>query len=79
MTSLPQTGLSATEPVRWLEVDAWTWQATSGAAVIGTVTLESQYVVRLADGDLAGVHTSLESAKSQVDAWVRWQVQAPRS
>jgi len=77
MTSPTQTGLSAIDPVWWSEVDAWTWRAMSGAALIGTVTLESQYVLRLADGDLAGVHTSLESAKSQMDAWVRWQFRAP--
>lgn len=78
MTSLPRTGPSLTEQVRWVEVDPWTWKAVSGVEVMGSVTLESRYVVRFGDGDLAGVHTSLESAKSQLDAWIRWEIEQAR-
>lgn len=76
MTSIPRTGPSQVGQIRWITVDQWTWQAVSGAVVIATVTDEDRYVVRLADGAVAGVHTSLESAQSQLDAWMRWETTA---
>jgi hypothetical protein len=77
MTSLPRTGPSDPGVIRWVSLDQWTWQALSGLSVIGTVTGADRYVMRLADGELAGVHTSLESAQSQLDGWVRWQTAPP--
>jgi hypothetical protein len=78
MTSLPSTGPPETAQVRWVEVDPWTWQALAGSSVMGSVTFESRYVVRFGQGALAGVHTSLESAKSQLDAWIRWEIEQAR-
>lgn len=78
MTSLPRTGPSEVGQIRWVALDQWTLQAVSDGSVIGTVTDEDRYVVRLADGELAGVHTSIESAQSQLDAWMRWRLEQAR-
>ncbi|WP_420367674.1 hypothetical protein [Curtobacterium sp. L1-20] len=67
------TSPAPTGHIRWVHVDQWTWDAVVGTSTIATVTDEDRYVVRLADGEVAGVHTSLESARSQLDAWVRWE------
>ncbi|AOX67231.1 hypothetical protein BJK06_17275 [Curtobacterium sp. BH-2-1-1] len=77
MTSLPSTDHSETDDVRWAAVDPRTWEARCGSVVIGTVVFGSRYVVRLRDGDMTGFHTSLESAKAQLEAWVRWQSGPP--
>ncbi|MGN6408189.1 MAG: hypothetical protein ACTHMH_07550 [Curtobacterium sp.] len=62
-----------TRDVRWAAVDERTWEARCGSDVIGTVVFRSRYVVELGDGEPAGFHTSLESAKAQLEAWVRWR------
>ncbi|WP_022905791.1 hypothetical protein [Curtobacterium sp. B18] len=77
MTSLSSSEQSDTDDVRWASVDARTWEARCGSHVIGTVVFGSRYIVRLRHGDLAGSHTSLESAKAQLEAWVRWQSGPP--
>jgi|GEM_PF-1837524 len=77
MTSLPNTVHADTGAVRWVALDARTWEARRGSVVIGTVVFGSRYVVHLVDDDLTGFHTSLESAKAQLEAWVRWQAGPP--
>ncbi|GAA3338327.1 hypothetical protein GCM10017714_09060 [Curtobacterium pusillum] len=72
MTSLLRVDQSETEQVRWVVVDTRNWEARWGSVVIGTVEFGSRYVVRSADHDVSGFHTSLESAQAQLQAWVRW-------
>ncbi|WP_439691502.1 hypothetical protein ACRQ4B_11100 [Curtobacterium sp. SP.BCo] len=66
-----------TELVRWVVVDPWTWAAQVDGETIGTVQLDGRWLVRLRHGDVSGSHTSLESAKAQLEAWARWQVRSP--
>ena len=77
MTSPSSTTNAGTETVRWVALDERTWQGRCGSDVIGTVTFGSRYVVHLVDDDMTGFHTSLESAKAQLEAWVRWQSGPP--
>lgn len=73
MTPLPDGEHAAAAAVRWMTVDARTWEARWGSDEIATVSFGSRYVVRLVEDDVTGFHTSLESAKAQVEAWVRWR------
>ncbi|MGG7307036.1 hypothetical protein ACQXVK_07565 [Curtobacterium sp. AB451] len=77
MTSLSSSEHSGSDDLRWVVMDAQTWEARWGSEVIGTVLLGSSYEVRAQFGGLGGSHTSLESAKAQLEAWVRWQSGPP--
>jgi hypothetical protein len=73
MTPPSNTDRPVTRDVRWAAVDERTWEARCNSHVVGSVVFRSRYVVELGDGEPAGFHTSLESAKAQLEAWVRWR------
>lgn len=74
MTSLPQPDQFGPVSIRWVALDDRTWEARIGPDLVGTVVFGARYVVRSThDQGLTGFHTSLESAKAQLEAWVRWQ------
>lgn len=77
MSPSPRSAHADTEQIRWVVVDEWTWAACIDGTTIGTVERHGRYLVRLSDGEVSGSHTSLESAKAQLEAWARWQVRWP--
>ncbi|MBM7804154.1 hypothetical protein JOE58_003405 [Curtobacterium luteum] len=48
------------------------WKVSFGADQLCEVTRARQYVVSSPDRSIRGAHSSLEGARAQVQAWVRW-------
>ncbi|QZQ55455.1 hypothetical protein KZI27_19855 [Curtobacterium sp. TC1] len=68
------TGLSLHESTSWTALDGELWEAHAGPFHIGTVVFTHRYEVRGWSGEVFGDHTSLESAKAQLEALARWSL-----
>ena len=68
------TGVSLHESTSWTALDGELWEAHAGPFHIGTVEFTARYEVRLRSGEVIGEHTSLESAKAQLESWTRWNL-----
>ncbi|WP_131845120.1 MULTISPECIES: hypothetical protein [unclassified Curtobacterium] len=62
------------DPTSWTALEVGRWEARSGRSHIGTVVFTNRYEVRGWSGEVFGDHTSLESAKAQVEAMARWSL-----
>lgn len=67
-------GVLPHETTSWTTLEVDRWEARSGRSHIGTVVFTHRYEVLLRSGEVIGEHTSLESAKAQLEAWMRWTV-----
>lgn len=74
--NLPPASSAASlhESTSWTALDGELWEAHAGPFHVGTVEFTARYEVRLRSGEVIGEHTSLESAKAQLEAWMRWTV-----
>ncbi|MBF4608215.1 hypothetical protein [Curtobacterium sp. VKM Ac-1393] len=73
--SPPQpSGVLARDSTTWTTTEVDRWEARAGRSHIGTVVFTHRYEVRGWSGEVFGDHTSLESAKAQVEALARWNL-----
>jgi hypothetical protein len=57
----------------WTAVTADSWSASRwDGTVLGDVTRTDQYFAHSADNAVTGSHSSLDSARSQIEAHARW-------
>ena len=57
----------------WTAVTANSWSASrSDGTLLGDVTRTDQYSAHSADNAVTGTHSSLDSARSQIEAHARW-------
>jgi hypothetical protein len=69
MTVTPHTSTD----VVWTAVSANSWSASqSDGTVLGDVAWTDRYSAHSADDSVTGTHSSLESARSQIEAHGRW-------
>ncbi|WP_144762967.1 hypothetical protein [Curtobacterium sp. 9128] len=64
--------MTAHAAVRWTETADGRWVGSSGPELVGVVSWHHGYAVRSADGAVRGQHSTLDSAKAQLEGWVRW-------
>lgn len=67
-------GVLPHETTSWTTLEVDRWEARSGRSHIGTVVFTQRYEVRGWSGEVFGDHTSLESAKAQLEALARWSL-----
>ena len=58
--------------VLWVEVDDRHWEGSSGQVLVGVVSWEDGYALRSTGGEVRGTHSTLDSAKAQLEGWIRW-------
>lgn len=58
--------------ISWVEVDAHHWEGSSGQVLVGVVSWADGYVLRSSGGEVNGTHSTLDSAKAQLESWIRW-------
>jgi hypothetical protein len=59
--------------VVWTSVEPDTWSASwANGTSLGSITRTDHYDVHSADHIITGTHSSLESARSQIEAHSRW-------
>ncbi|PYY55891.1 hypothetical protein DEJ17_12485 [Curtobacterium sp. MCSS17_011] len=54
-----------------MTADFWSASRSDGT-LLGDVTRSDQYAAHSADNAVTGTHSSLESARSQIEAHARW-------
>jgi len=65
--------LSTPSDLVWTAVTADSWSASrSDGTLLGDVTRTNHYSAHSADNAVTGTHSSLESARSQIEAHARW-------
>ncbi|ROP61029.1 MULTISPECIES: hypothetical protein [unclassified Curtobacterium] len=64
--------MSLHDGILWTEVDDSHWQGSSGLDLVGEVSWDDGYAVRSSDGEVSGQHRTLDSAKAQLEGWMRW-------
>jgi hypothetical protein len=58
--------------ILWVEVGNGHWEGSSGQVLVGEVSWEDAYAVRSLGGEVSGQHSTLDSAKAQLEGWIRW-------
>lgn len=64
--------MSAREGILWTETHAGHWEGCSGPTLMGVVSWHDGYEVRSSGGEVRGQHSTLDSAKAQLEGWMRW-------
>lgn len=64
--------MTAREGILWTETDVGRWEGCSGTVLMGVVSRHDGYAVRSSGGEVRGQHSTLDSAKAQLEGWMRW-------
>jgi hypothetical protein len=64
--------MSLHDGILWTETSNGRWEGSSGADLVGVVSWSDRYSVHSLGGEVNGQHSTLDSAKAQLEGWMRW-------
>jgi hypothetical protein len=64
--------MSLRDGILWTETDDGRWEGSSGPDLVGVVSWSDRYSVHSTGGEVNGQHSTLDSAKAQLEGWMRW-------
>ncbi|WP_139200599.1 hypothetical protein [Curtobacterium sp. MMLR14_010] len=64
--------MSLRDGILWTETSNGRWEGSSGQDLVGVVSWSDSYSVHSTGGEVNGQHSTLDSAKAQLEGWMRW-------
>jgi hypothetical protein len=64
--------MSLNDGILWTETANGRWEGSSGRHLVGVVSWSDSYSVHSTGGEVNGQHSTLDSAKAQLEGWMRW-------
>jgi hypothetical protein len=64
--------MSLHDGILWTETANGRWEGSCGTLLVGVVSWSDNYSVHSTGGEVNGQHSTLDSAKAQLEGWMRW-------